>query len=103
MNLIDNIISIYDNNGKSADRYTAVVPFDASKEYNGSKCIFFGFDEDPTNPLGIGQSGEAMTFIHRPTSKHLGKRIMFSELPLKAQNALWSWVKDSYIPVSLVN
>ena len=101
MNLIDNIISIYDSNGKSADRYTAVVPFDASKECNGSKCIYFGFDAYPNHPLGFGQSGESNTFIHRPKSSHLGKRIMFNELPLDAQKALWTWVKNSYTPVSL--
>ncbi len=103
MSLIDNIIKIFDNGGETADRYTAVIPFDASEDFNGSKCVYFGFNEHPAHPLGIGQSGESNQFIHKPSGKHLGKRIKFNGLPPDAQRALWIWVKNSYCPIPFQN
>lgn len=98
--LVDNLVSIYDDvDGETADRYTAVINFDASYEFNGSKCVFFGFDAAPSHPLGIGQSGESDKFINKPTNTHLGKRIFFSELPEKAQQALWAWIVGVYSPL----
>jgi hypothetical protein len=97
--LVDKLINVYDNKGETADRYTAVIPFDASAEFNGSKCVYFGFNESPAHPMGIGMSGEAREFIDKPSWKHLGKRILFSELPEKAQLALWSWMVHVYSPL----
>ena len=100
MNLIDNIVTILDNGGKTADRYTAVIPYDASNEFN-AKCIYFGFSSHPSHPLGVGMNGDSNEFIHRPKASHLGKRIYFADLPMEAQKVLWNWVKDCYIPISL--
>lgn len=97
--LIDNLVVIYDNKGETTDRYTAIIPFDASKESNGSKCLYFGFNENPTHPMGFGQNGESRDFIHKPSGSHLGKRIYFGDLPEKAAQALWQWMKGVYSPV----
>lgn len=97
--LVDNLVVLYDNGGESADRYTAVIPFDASKDFNGSKCVYFGFNHCPNHPMGIGQSGESKEFIHKPSGKHLGKKIHFEDLPEKAAQAVWDWLKIVYSPV----
>lgn len=97
--LIDNLVVIYDNQGETSDRYTAVIPFDASKEFNGSKCVYFGFDSNPTHAMGVGMNGESKEFIHKPSGKHLGKRIYFGDLPEKAAQTLWQWIKGVYSPV----
>ena len=38
-----------------------------------------GCNAHPTHPQGIGMHGDGL--IDRPTSKHLGKRIGFAQLP----------------------
>lgn len=95
--LVDNLVYIYDNEGKSADRYTAVISFDASYEFN-NKCVYYSFDANPSFPTGVGLSGESEKFINKPNSKHLGKRIFFDELPETAKQALWAWVVNVYYP-----
>jgi len=72
-------IRIYDNGGKSADRYTLVVP---SIDEPG-KLDMYGFNEDPYYPLGFGQYAGS---YHRMGSySHLGKLIQFEDLPDQAQ------------------
>jgi hypothetical protein len=63
---------IYDNGGKTIDRYTVIT----------SKNRVFGFDEDPYRPQGFGQ------FSHDwkgGSTKHLGKKITTRSLPVKAR------------------
>ena len=79
---IDNpIIAIYDNGGKTFDRYT--VYFSRSympeiKPYYG--C--FGMSEKPQHPQGFGQHSKGTL------GRHNGKRIAFNQLPDDCQKAL---------------
>lgn len=63
------IRSIYDNKGKTFDRYTVV--FD-----DGSAL---GLSHNPDSPVGFSQWGEATE------GSHLGKTISFEELPQRVQ------------------
>lgn len=79
-------VRIYDNGGKSYDRYTAVYMdehyyHEQHPEYRTTfTCI--GMSEDPFHPQGFGQHGPAMP------GKHLGKRIAFEQLPDPCQRAV---------------
>jgi hypothetical protein len=70
---------IYDNGGKTADRYTLVVP---SIDEPG-KLDMWGFDENPYHPQGFGQY--AGSYHKMGSYSHLGKLVSISDLPDKAQ------------------
>lgn len=65
-------VRVYDNGGKTQDRYTLVfMSFPAG---NGRyECL--GMDEQPYHPLGFRQHGTAVC------GRHLGKRIRWEQLP----------------------
>lgn len=72
-------IRIYDNSGKTIDRYTLVIPsldVPHSNEY-------FGFNGDPFFPTGFGQF--AGTYPMAQSYKHLGKLISIKSLPEQAR------------------
>ena len=66
-------IRVYDNGGKTCDRYTVV--YMAEREHSANTFSAVGMSETPFHPQGFGQHCTAMP------GKHLGKRIMFSSLP----------------------
>jgi hypothetical protein len=73
-------VRCYDNGGKTADRYTVVF---TGRRAQGAFFPYLGMSANPFHPQGIGQHGTAgrQGPTDRPTSRHLGKRIPFSELP----------------------
>jgi hypothetical protein len=76
MNILGQEISIYDNGGKTADRYTVVYLENClGKELYECR----GMSEHPTHPQGYGQLGSATP------GRHLGKFIEFDELPKECQ------------------
>ena len=63
---------IYDNGGKTYDRYTLI----------NSENEIFGFNEDPFHPQGFGQfAGD----WEGGSTRHLGKKITAASLPVKAR------------------
>ena len=69
-------VRIYDNGGKTADRYTVV--FMAQPQSRGLySCI--SMSEQPFHPQGVGQHCSAMP------GSHLGKRVALSQLPADCQ------------------
>ncbi len=83
-------IRIYDNGGKTIDRYTVV--FTGNYKGRDGQCDYLGMSEDPFHPQGFGQHGESDTIIDRPTYGHLGKKITFDKLPKDCQE----WVITNY-------
>ena len=70
-------IRIYDNNGKTYDRYTVVY---MNEPENGFKTYAArAMNAYPFHPQGFGQYCTAMP------GRHLGKRIKFEELPKDCQ------------------
>ena len=65
-------IRIYDNGGKSFDRYTAV--FMNQPERDGCFAAL-GMSEEPFHPQGYGMHVSAMP------GRHLGRRIRLADLP----------------------
>jgi hypothetical protein len=66
----------YDNEGKTADRYTVI--FTNRKNPNGTyDCL--GMNEHPFHPQGFGQHSTAAR------GRHLGKKIQFENLPPDCQ------------------
>ena len=81
-NGVPRYIRCYDNGGKTFDRYTVVFTGKYLHKTNGSSQ-YVGMSENPFSPQGFGQHGESNTNqpIDKPSYKHLGKKIEFSELP----------------------
>lgn len=70
------IKGIYDNGGKTLDRYTVI--YDLPE--NGRNCFWsIGMSENPFHPQGFGQHGAAMP------GSHLGEKIKFIQLPTDCQ------------------
>jgi len=69
------IITIWDNGGKTCDRYTVQIDND-----------YFGMSDDPLSPQGFNQYlGEYPEIIPGP---HLGKRVKYENLPETVQKAI---------------
>ena len=70
------IAEVYDNGGKSYDRYTIIYKEKLEFE-DKSYFQFFACNEDPCHPQGFGQHGEL-----KEIPRHaLGKKITFEVLP----------------------
>ena len=70
-------LAIYDNGGKTADRYTVVYKDMPERQPGTYYCL--SMCETPFDPCGIGMHGGAML------GRHLGKRITFEQLPPDCQ------------------
>lgn len=76
-----NHVKIYDNGGKSFDRYTAVyMQFPEGRGLYAAR----GMSERPYHPQGFGQYCTAMP------GRHLGRRIAFDALPPDCQRLVLS-------------
>ena len=74
------VLRVYDNGGKTVDRYT-VLPPRWAHEYREPNGLWQGIaaSEAPFHPQGFGQTCSAAA------GKHLGKRIAWRELPSDVQ------------------
>lgn len=80
-------IRVYDNDGKTADRYTVVFTGRYTHKTGGATW-YLGMNAAPFHPLGIGMSGEADRAIDRPGYSHLGKKTTFNDLPQDCKKAV---------------
>ena len=76
------IKAIYDNGGKTFDRYTVVYDELEQRRTEGNLYSCLGMSEQPFAPQGFGQHGSAQM------GGHLGKRIKFDDLPKDCQRAV---------------
>ena len=84
INKINKEVKIYDNCGKTLDRFTAVFVKRPERRVYGQPATFeaLGFSGNPFHPWGYGQHCSAAV------GRHLGKRTTFEALPEKAQTFL---------------
>jgi len=71
------IHSIWDNGGKTFDRYTAVYD-----KMDGQYNLMVGMSEHPFHPCGFGIHDSCLP------GDHLGKQIKFEELPPDCQRCV---------------
>ena len=72
-------VRIYDNGGRTFDRYTAVYMNEPEgRGLYGAR----GMSEYPFHPMGFGQ------YCATKPGRHLGKRIEFEALPSDCQRAV---------------
>jgi len=64
------IKSVWDNGGKTLDRYTVVFNIEG---------LALGLSDDPEHPQGFSQCGSGIP------GEHLGKLILFEDLPLNVR------------------
>lgn len=76
-------VRCYDNGDKTQDRYTVVFTGRYAKKVQGIPVFdYLGMSDAPFHPQGVGMHGETNYIpVDRPTYKHLGKKIKFSDLP----------------------
>lgn len=102
-------IRIYDNEGRSFDRYTVVFTGRYRHRIPGDEFFYRGMSKNPgpTHPQGFGVSGTSPFQIDTNTSgwppkvgqsNHLGKRITFEDLPEECQRV----VVDDYEAIWLL-
>jgi len=85
-----NLIRVYDDGGKTGDRYTVVYmnrkDYGYSKDYKSpyGKLLYpcLGMSASPFHPQGIGQHSDCVL------GPHLGTRIPFASLPEDCQKAV---------------
>ena len=65
-------IRVYDNGGKTLDRYTVIY---IDQKENSALYAAVGMSQNPYHPQGFGQHCTATP------GRHLGLRILFSDLP----------------------
>ena len=89
-------VRIYDNGGKSFDRYFVVFTGNYRRN-TGGQVIGLGMSEYPFHPQGFGQHSYSDRAFDRPRSRHLGRRIPWAKLPYDCQrcarqtyDSLWS-------------
>jgi hypothetical protein len=73
-------LRVYDDGGRSADRYTVVFMDRPESRPQTFECL--GMNHEPFHPQGIGQHSSAMV------GRHLGRRIPFASLPPDCQKAV---------------
>lgn len=76
------VLRIYDNGGKTCDRYTIIPPRWANKYRDNRDGRLFdsiGSSESPFHPQGFGIWGPAVP------GPHLGKRLHWDDLPRDVQ------------------
>lgn len=78
------IIGVYDNGGRTADRYTVVFD-ERHRTDEGISHLCLALSKDCNMPNGV-----CMTAYTEPGS-YLGKKIKFSDLPETVQNCVRRW------------
>jgi len=71
------VIGVYDNGGKTADRYTVVY-----NQKSGGMHECLGMSENPSHPQGFGQHSTCQL------GSHLGKKIKLTDLPEACQKVV---------------
>jgi hypothetical protein len=71
------LLAVYDNGGKTADRYTALygAPLWVPEYYRIGRLPCRGMSADPYHPQGVGMFGEC------ERGPHLGRKVRFADLP----------------------
>jgi len=77
-----NILGIYDNGGRTMDRYTVVYDEPVTKIPGETMHCGLGMSESPFHPQGFCQHGE----VHPDAD--IGRQITFAELPADCQRAV---------------
>lgn len=91
-------LRIYDNGGKTADRYTILPPKWAGEDWHYSRSPSaprwqaIASDRDPFHPQGYGQHCGA------DAGPHLGKRISWDDLPPKVQQFARQTFGTAWVP-----
>ena len=79
------IHAIYDNDGKTLDRFTILT----EPWYFGKSCDALCVSNNPTHPqYGVSQWSEAYE------GKHLGRKISFAQLPKNVQDHILERLSD---------
>lgn len=76
------VIAIYDNGGKTADRYTVYYNIVESIRNGNNLYACLGMSEHPFHPQGIGMHSSGRL------GRHNGRRIPFDKLPTDCQKAV---------------
>ena len=78
-------IKVYDNGGKTLDRYTVLI-----RNYEMGGFDVYTMSSDPLSPQGINQYNHTADLINTiRIAETSGKRIDYELLPLDVKRAIW--------------
>ena len=75
---------VYDNDGKTADRWTVFSKSDLKNKQPNGMVDMLSLSENPNSPQGVSMYGQGVV------GDHLGKEIKFSSLPKEVQKHITS-------------
>jgi len=81
---IPKYIRIYDNLGKTIDRYTVIFTGRYRKAYESYQVLIMS--DTPWHPQGFCQHDECLPSYDRPNYGHLGKKISYDDLTIACKN-----------------
>lgn len=88
------VVAIYDNGGKTFDRYT-VIYRNVYTSHRGEYVMYRGMSTDPTSPQGFGQMGEMMAWEVAPYRHRVWRDICkWSDLPAAVQSVVKNDCKE---------
>lgn len=99
---IPKYVRCYDNGGSTADRYTVVFT-GRYRRSSREDFIYLGMSDDPSYPQGVGMHGTSVDQIDVNSkgwapavgrTNHLGKRVLFTDLPEKCQKLVLQTYKS---------
>lgn len=98
----DKYVVIYDNGGKTADRYTIIDKELIGHHYVSGGAVnvysYVGSSQNPTHPQGFWQHGEIEVGPDDKLTEleHLGKIVKFGKLPVEVRNTLKNELHQDY-------
>jgi hypothetical protein len=78
------VLAVYDNGGKSADRYTVLYGAPLWDRKDGRMVPARFMSDNPYHPQGVGMFGEAPAH----SRAFMGRKIRFDQLPARCQQCV---------------
>jgi hypothetical protein len=85
------IIGVYDNGGKTLDRYTVVTDYAHTSGIDRKRYFMaLGLSDNPTDPQGFSQFGDVLAEPDEHNRlTHLGQSIGWDDLPKHVRQHAW--------------
>lgn len=94
---IPRYVRLYDNGGKTFDRYTCVFTGVYRRTKTRGDFLYLGMSANPFHPQGFGQHGSSPHQIDRPSYGHLGKKVKWDVLPDDVKKCILATYKDLWV------
>ena len=98
------IKAVFDNGGRTADRYTVISVYKIHEDYLGTPNDYYlglFMSENAGQPNGVCMTAQLHESYADMEDNPLGMEMDFEQLPENVQRAFWNWwetdIKDDYV------